>query len=85
MDLRTSLRYGTCTVSIIYAMHSTGSIHYRTEKQTIGCQQYLPSKICCVQLIGSVCKEPVGEDAAFARKGTPAKKNRYKDKYPCEP
>ena len=34
--------------------------------------------------MGSVCKMPVGEDSAFAKKSVVAWKNRYKDKYPCK-
>ena len=35
------------------------------------------------QFLGSVCKMPVGEDGSFAKKNMVAKKNRYKDKFPC--
>ena len=32
----------------------------------------------------SVCKVPVGEDLSFAKKSMVAKRNRYKEKFPCK-
>ena len=37
-----------------------------------------------VQLLDSVSKKPVSEDESFSRKAAVVKKNRYKDKFPCE-
>ena len=39
--------------------------------------------LCFLQLISSVCRTPVGEDGAFAKKRVVVQRNRYKDKYPC--
>ena len=37
-----------------------------------------------LQFIDSVCKIPVGEDLSFAKKSMVAKRNRYKEKFPCK-
>ena len=41
------------------------------------------NQLYSLQFLGSVCKMPVGEDGSFAKKSMVAKKNRYKDKFPC--
>ena len=40
---------------------------------------------CNVQMLEKHCKLKCSEDTAFAKKRVVAKRNRYKDKFPCEP
>ena len=37
-----------------------------------------------VQLLDSVSKKPASEDETFSKKKIVEKKNRYKDRFPCE-
>ena len=39
---------------------------------------------CNVQMLEKQCKVTCSEDTAFAKKRVVAKRNRYKDKFPCE-
>ena len=45
---------------------------------------YMSDVFYSVQLLDSVSKKPVSEDESFSKKATVVKKNRYKNKFPCE-
>ena len=52
------------------------------QTESLSVSNYL--EVPTLQLLDSVSKKPASADETFAKKSVVEKKNRYKDRFPCE-